>query len=139
RRFDALVYCAGRREGPGKPCRLPTEAEWERAARGGLEEQRYTWGDEPPQTQLRYAELWRTGPERCGGRPPNGFGLCDISENVHEWCADLYDARYYSVSPARNPQRPPAGVRRASRGGSWRHPVQNFPAGPPGRHPTGCP
>jgi sulfatase modifying factor 1 len=122
--FDATVYCAWLRERTGKLFRLPTEAEWERAARGGLEEQLYTWGDEPPQMQPRYAELWRTGPERSGQRPPNGFGLCDISENVHEWCADWYDAGYYGVSPRRNPQGPPTGVRRASRGGSWRHQIK---------------
>ncbi len=122
--FDAAAYCAWLGERAGKPYRLPTEAEWERAARGGLEAKLYTWGDEPPQTQPRYAELWRTGPERVGRRPPNGFGLYDISENVHEWLADWYDASYYSVSPSRNPQGPPAGVRRASRGGSWRHQIK---------------
>jgi formylglycine-generating enzyme required for sulfatase activity len=122
--FDAAVYCAWLRERTNKPFRLPTEAEWERAARGGLEARLYTWGDEPPQTQPRYAEFWHTGPERSGQRPPNGFGLCDISENVHEWCADWYDADYYDVSPLRNPQGPPTGVRRASRGGSWRHQIK---------------
>ena len=55
---------------------------------------------------------------------PNGFGLYDISENVHEWLADWYDANYYSVSPPRNPQGPATGVRRASRGGSWRHQIK---------------
>jgi formylglycine-generating enzyme required for sulfatase activity len=122
--FDAAAYCAWLGERAGKPYRLPTEAEWERAARGGLEVKLHTWGDEPPQTQPRYAELWRTGPERVGGRPPNGFGLYDISENVHEWLADWYDADYYSVSPPRNPQGPATGVRRASRGGSWRHQIK---------------
>jgi len=122
--FDAAAYCAWLGERAGKAYRLPTEAEWERAARGGLEDKLYTWGDEPPQTQTRYAELWRTGPERVGRRPPNGFGLYDISENVHEWLADWYDANYYSVSPPRNPQGPAAGVRRASRGGSWRHQIK---------------
>jgi sulfatase modifying factor 1 len=122
--FDAAAYCEWLRERAGKPYRLPTEAEWERAARGGLEEKLYTWGDEPPQSQPRYAELWRAGPERCGGRPPNGFGLYDISENVHEWLADWYDADYYSVSPPRNPQGPPTGTRRVSRGGSRRHQIK---------------
>ncbi|MEP7341554.1 MAG: formylglycine-generating enzyme family protein [Acidobacteriota bacterium] len=122
--FDAEAYCAWLRELTGKLFRLPTEAEWERAARGGLEAKLYTWGNESPQTQPRYADLWRTGPERVGARPPNGFGLCDISENVHEWCADWYDADYYGVSPLRNPQGPQSGTRRASRGGSWRHQVK---------------
>lgn len=122
--FDAAAYCAWLSARAGKPYRLPTEAEWERAARGGLEAKLYTWGDGPPQTQPRYYELWRTGPEPVGRRPPNGFGLCDISENVHEWCAGWYDAGYYSVQPPRNPPGPPAGVRRASRGGSWRHQIK---------------
>jgi formylglycine-generating enzyme len=122
--FDAAAYCAWLRERTGKPYRLPTEAEWERAARGGLEAKLYTWGDEPPQAQPRYVQSWRNGPEPCGKRPPNGFGIYDISENVHEWLADWYDADYYSVSPRRNPQGPPMGIRRSSRGGSWRHQIK---------------
>ena len=122
--FQASAYCAWLRERTGKPFRLPTEAEWERAARGGIDGRRYPWGDESPQTQPHYAELWLTGPERCGERPPNGFGLCDIAENVHEWCADWYDPGYYGVSPLRNPPGPVTGVRRASRGGSLRHQVK---------------
>jgi formylglycine-generating enzyme len=54
---------------------------------------------------------------------PNSFGLCGIAANVHEWCADWHDRGYYAVSPAKNPRGPDAGVRRASRGGSWRHMV----------------
>jgi formylglycine-generating enzyme len=122
--FDATGYCAWLRDCTGKPFRLPTEAEWERAARGGLEARCYTWGDDPPQLQPRYKELWRTGPERIGQRPPNGFGLYDISENIHEWCADWFDANYYDVSPLRNPQGPKTGKRRVSRGGSWRHQIK---------------
>jgi formylglycine-generating enzyme required for sulfatase activity len=122
--FDAAEYCAWIGERSGKPYRLPTEAEWERAARGGLEAKLYTWGDDRPHSQPRYDELWRTGPEPVCGRPPNGFGLYDISENVHEWLADWYDADYYSVSPLRNPPGPPGGTRRVSRGGSWRHQIK---------------
>jgi sulfatase modifying factor 1 len=122
--FDAAAYCAWLAARTGKAYRLPTEAEWERAARGGLEGKRYTWGDQPPEEQPRYFELWRRGPERAGQRPPNGYGLYDISENVHEWCADWYDESYYQRSPERNPPGAEAGVRRASRGGSWRHQVK---------------
>jgi len=122
--FDASAYCAWLAERTGKPYRLPTEAEWERAARGGLEAKLYTWGDEPPQSQPRYTELWRTGPECVGSRTSNGFGLSDISENVHEWCVDWYDPDYYAVSPQHNPQGPATGLRRASRGGSWRHQIK---------------
>lgn len=122
--FDAANYCAWLHERTGKLYRLPTEAEWERAARGGLEAKLYTWGDDLPQTQPRFDELWRIGPERVGGRPPNGFGLYDISENVHEWCADWYDANYYAVSSSSNPQGPQISKRRSSRGGSWRHQIK---------------
>jgi len=122
--FDAVSYCTWLSELTGKGFRLPTEAEWECAARGGLEAKLYTWGDDPPQLQPRYYELWRTGPERIGLRPANAFGLYDISENIHEWCADWYDTDYYNVSPLRNPQGPRAGVRRVSRGGSWRHQIK---------------
>jgi formylglycine-generating enzyme required for sulfatase activity len=122
--FDASMFCSWLSQNTGKPYRLPSEAEWERAARGGLEGRLYTWGDEAPQQQPDYFELWLTGPERVGQRPPNGFGLHDISENVHEWCADWYDQHYYAGSNGRNPQGPEKGSRRASRGGSWRHQVK---------------
>jgi formylglycine-generating enzyme required for sulfatase activity len=55
---------------------------------------------------------------------PNAYGLYNIGDNVHEWCADWYDAAYYVVSPERNPRGPLAGTRRASRGGSWRHHIK---------------
>ena len=122
--MDATAYCEWLAARAGKPYRLPTEAEWERAARGGLDGKLYTWGDRPPEDEPRYAELWLEGPERVGRRPPNGYGLYDISENVHEWCSDWYDAGYYEISPERNPQGPPAGTRRSSRGGSWRHRIK---------------
>lgn len=122
--FDATEYCAWLSEKTGRLYRLPTEAEWERAARGGLEGKLYTWGDEVPHLQPNYSELWLNGPERVGQRVPNGFGLYDISENVHEWCSDWYDGRYYCASPTNNPQGPATGTRRASRGGSWRHQIK---------------
>jgi sulfatase modifying factor 1 len=122
--FDAVAYCAWLASRTGKAYRLPTEAEWERAARGGREGKLYTWGDEPPEDQPRYSQMWLAGPEQVGQRPPNGFGLYDISENVHEWCADWYDETYYQYSPSRNPQGAASGKRRASRGGSWRHQIK---------------
>ncbi|MFY9611210.1 MAG: formylglycine-generating enzyme family protein [Blastocatellia bacterium] len=122
--FDAIVYCAWLSARTGQRYRLPTEAEWERAARGGLEGKLYTWGDEAPQLQPKYSELWLNGPEREGQRPPNEFGLHDISENVHEWCSDWYGERYYLDAPSGNPKGPVIGTRRASRGGSWRHQIK---------------
>jgi formylglycine-generating enzyme required for sulfatase activity len=95
--------------------RLPTEAEWERAARAGVEGARYPWGDAPPPA-TRFA-----APPRVGSTPPNPLGLHDLAGVCHEWCADWYDDGYYAVSPARNPHGPTSGRRRVSRGGAWRH------------------
>ena len=67
---------------------------------------------------------WRDGPEPVGQGEPNGYGLFDMCENVHEWCSDWYDPAYYAVSPAENPQGPAHGTRRASKGGAWRHHIK---------------
>lgn len=119
--LDALAYCNWVSLTLGRHYRLPTEAEWECAARGGLEQKLYPWGDEPPELLPEYASRWKAGPEPVGRRERNTFGLCDIAANVHEWCANWFRPDYYSFSPERNPQGPSDGVRRASRGGSWRH------------------
>jgi sulfatase modifying factor 1 len=119
--FEAVVYCEWLSRATGRRFRLPTEAEWERTARGGLEGKLYPWGDEPPESLPNYAARWKTGPEPVGGDRPNGFGLFDIGANVHEWCSDWYSPECYSASPERNPRGPEEGSRRASRGGSWRH------------------
>jgi len=122
--LDAIAYCQWLSRSTGAVYRLPTEAEWERAARGGVESALYTWGDAAPESQPSYAARWKDGPERVAQFPPNAYGLFDIGDNVHEWCADWYDATYYARAPERNPQGPPAGSRRASRGGSWRHHIK---------------
>ncbi len=119
--FEANAYCEWLGRATGHHYRLPTEAEWERAARGGLEGKLYPWGDEPPESLPNYSARWKTGPEPVGEDKPNGFGLLDIGANVHEWCSDWYSPEYYSLSPQRNPRGPEDGARRASRGGSWRH------------------
>lgn len=122
--FDAAAYCAWLRLATGVRFRLPTEAEWERAARGGIDGCSYPWGDDPPETRPDYERRWLLGPERVGLYPASAYGISNLGDNVHEWCADWYDPDYYAVSPDRNPRGPAQGTRRASRGGSWRHHVK---------------
>jgi formylglycine-generating enzyme required for sulfatase activity len=126
--FDADRYCRWLASQTGRPYRLPTEAEWERAARGDLEQKNFPWGDAPPQSLPDYSTRWQAGPEPVARCAPNAFGLYNICNNVHEWCSDWYDPNYYSVSPDRNPRGPEPssaqGQRKASRGGSWRHHVK---------------
>ncbi len=82
--------------------RLPTEAEWEKAARGGLIGQKYPWGNSINLSKANYGEsIGDTTP--VGTYPANGYGLYDMTGNVWEWCLDEYDANFYSVSPRRNP------------------------------------
>ena len=119
--FDAVAYCQWLSPLTGRHFRLPTEAEWERAARGRLEQKQFPWGDDAPESLPNYARRWKTGPEPIGAAERNAYGLFDIGANVHEWCSDWFAASYYATAPDRNPQGPATGTRRASRGGSWRH------------------
>lgn len=119
---DAIAYCAWRAR-EGSPERLPTEAEWERAARGGLDGAVFPWGDEIPEWIPAAGRGPLDGPWPVTLGVPNAFGIMGIAANVHEWCADWHDRGYYAQSPAANPAGPDSGARRASRGGSWRHAV----------------
>ena len=122
--FDAMAYCEWLSRTENRTYRLPTEAEWERAVRGGTGDMLYAWGNAAPELLPNYTTRWKTGPEPVGLYAPNAYGIFNAGDNVHEWCSDLYDAHYYERSPERNPRGPEAGMRRASRGGSWRHHIK---------------
>jgi len=118
--FEAAAYASWLSAEAGGAWRLPTEAEWERAARGGLDQAPTAWGEALPPGEVPDGPL--RAPWPAGRGTPNGFGLCDMGTIVHEWCADWYTPE----TPASNgPERAPA--RRASRGGSWRHRVRWSP------------
>jgi formylglycine-generating enzyme required for sulfatase activity len=123
--FEACEYVRWLAEEAGGRWRLPTEAEWERAARGGLAGAATSWGAALPSLEVPDGPL--AGPWAAGRGSPNGFGLLDMGTIVHEWCLDWYDAGYYASSPAVAPRGPEDGVRRSSRGGSWRHHVRWSP------------
>ena len=109
---DARAFC----EWKGK--RLPSEAEWERAARGKLEGVRYPWGDQKPdRDRTRFSTP--EGPAPVAQYHPNDFGLYDMAGGVAEWCQDWFNRTYYSNSPAENPKGPSEGMYRIVRGGAW--------------------
>jgi formylglycine-generating enzyme required for sulfatase activity len=120
---DALAYCMWFSETIRRVVRLPTEAEWEKAARGGAEGNRYPWGNDFDPTCCSYladaAVKRQRGTRPTGTYPPNAFGLCDMIGNVWEWVSDWYGADYYSLGESLDPSGPPAGSLRIVRGGSW--------------------
>lgn len=110
--FDAEKYA----KWSGK--RLPTEAEWEYASRGGMIGKNFPFGDQIDSAKVNYGGKYK-GIVKVGSFPPNGYGLYDITGNVWEWTSDYYSDNYYSVSPAENPKGPERGRFKVIRGGSW--------------------
>ena len=102
-----------------KGMRLPTEAEWEYAARGGFAKKRYPNGNDVDSTQCNYNGTYGH-PILVGSLPANGYGLHDMSGNVVEWVSDLYAKDYFLEAPVDNPTGPKYGKRRVIRGGGWR-------------------
>ena len=111
----AQDYCRWLSRKTGDPYRLATEAEWEKAARGGLTGKKYPWGDEPPVPQDKLKDESFRPAER-----PNGYGMIAGANGLWEWTADWYSADYYEHSPAVNPKGPPTGEFRVLRGGGYR-------------------
>jgi len=120
---DAVAYCAWLSGATGRIVRLPTEAEWEKAARGGLEGKRYPWGDMIDREMANFtgdtSPRQTRGTTRCRSYSPNAYGLFDMAGNVWQWVSDWHSPSYYATSPVHAPSGPREGTLRVVRGGSW--------------------
>src|SRR5262245_7620996 len=121
---DAARFCAWLAGEHGREGRLPTEAEWEKAARGGLDGARFPWGDARPEPSAF------DRPPRVTAAPENAYGLAALSGVCHEWCLDWESERYYAESPVANPRGPATGTRSVPRRGA-RRPADPWGPGAP--------
>jgi formylglycine-generating enzyme required for sulfatase activity len=125
---DAKMYCKWLSETTGETYRLPTEAEWEYVARGGISGTAYSVSG----TTDLDSYAWHRGTAggyahyEVGQLRPNELGIYDIIGNVWEWCEDWYSKAYYAHSPGYNPTGPPSGRYKVARGGSWREPANKI-------------
>jgi formylglycine-generating enzyme len=120
---DAMAYCRWLSATIDRPVRLPTEAEWEKAARGGTDGQRYPWGHDIDSSRGNFltdpAFKRQRGTRPTGTYPPNAYGLYDVCGNAWEWVTDWYAADFYGRGEMRDPAGPESGSMRILRGGSW--------------------
>ncbi len=122
---EVQEYIKKLNEKTGKRYRLPTEAEWEYAAKGGDASQGFIYAGGNDLKEVAWdSENSKGSTQAVGLKKPNELGLYDMTGNVWEWCNDFYDEKYYSVSPEKDPKGPANGDNRVIRGGSW----INFPA-----------
>jgi formylglycine-generating enzyme required for sulfatase activity len=117
---DAMAYSLWLSEKTGLPFKLPTEAQWEKAARG-TDSRKYPWGEQEPDKKLANfdSDIGKTTPVGSYPRGISPYGLMDMAGNVWEWCSDWYGSDYYSKSPLNNPPGPKSGTDRVIRGVCW--------------------
>ena len=120
---DAAAYCRWLTGDIGQRVRLPTEAEWEKAARGGAEGLKFRGATRSIRRADNFLADAASKPQRgtrsTGTYPPNAYGLYDVAGNAWEWVSDWYDRDYYALAEAVDPTGPPTGTMRIVRGGSW--------------------